>query len=86
MAPNYNCEQLFLKKYSCNSCSSITMPVAMECLEKRNKVEERIVRFTLPIGTTLNMDGTALYEAVAVIFLAQGRDVNLDFGNLVLVW
>lgn len=62
------------------------MPVAMECLEKRNKVEERIVRFTLPIGTTLNMDGTALYEAVAVIFLAQGRDVSLDFGTLVLVW
>lgn len=57
----------------------------MECLEKRNKIEERIVKFTVPIGTTLNMDGTALYEAVAVIFISQIREVPFNFGQLVLV-
>lgn len=56
----------------------------MDCLEERNKLDERIVRFTVPIGT-LSMDGTALYEAVAVIFLAQVREFPLGFGQLVVI-
>lgn len=65
--------------------SSATVPVSMECLEKRNKVERRIVKLMVPIGTTLNMDGTALYEAVAIVFISQFREVPFNFGQLVLV-
>ncbi len=51
--------------------SSATLPVTIDCLENKNKVDPRISKFVLPIGATINMDGTALYEAVAAIFIAQ---------------
>lgn len=57
----------------------------MECLEDKNKVDERVSRFVLPIGATINMDGTALYEAVAAIFIAQLRGINLSFSHIVAV-
>lgn len=53
------------------SSSSMTLPVTLETLEKRGKVSNQVASFTLPLGATINMDGTALYEAVGVIFLAQ---------------
>ncbi|XP_068965176.1 excitatory amino acid transporter 1-like isoform X2 [Bombus flavifrons] len=67
------------------SSSSATLPIAINCLEERNNVDPRITRFVLPIGATINMDGTALYEAVAAIFIAQVRQVSLSFGQLVAV-
>lgn len=67
------------------SSSSATLPIAINCLEERNNVDPRITRFVLPIGATINMDGTALYEAVAAIFIAQVRQVSLTFGQLVAV-
>ncbi|XP_046818999.1 excitatory amino acid transporter 1-like [Vespa crabro] len=67
------------------SSSSATLPVAINCLEERNGVDPRITRFVLPIGATINMDGTALYEAVAAIFIAQVREVSLTFGQLVAI-
>ena len=51
--------------------SSATLPVTIECVEKRNKVSTKTASFVLPLGATINMDGTALYEAVAAIFIAQ---------------
>lgn len=59
--------------------SSATLPVTLECAEKKNKVSRRSALFVLPIGATVNMDGTALYEAVAAIFIAQtiGHDLGL---------
>lgn len=57
----------------------------MECLEKNNKVDERVSRFVLPIGATINMDGTALYEAVAAIFIAQLRGIPLSLTNIIAV-
>ena len=62
------------------SSSSATLPIAINCL-----VDPRITRFVLPIGATINMDGTALYEAVAAIFIAQVRQVSLSFGQLVAI-
>ncbi|KAG7208301.1 hypothetical protein KM043_014541 [Ampulex compressa] len=67
------------------SSSSATLPVAISCLEEKNGVDPRITRFVLPIGATINMDGTALYEAVAAIFIAQVRKISLSFGQLVAV-
>ena len=43
----------------------------MEVMEKSNKIDSRITNFLLPVGATINMDGTALYEAVSAIFIAQ---------------
>lgn len=59
--------------------SSATLPVTMECAEKEAGVSERSANFVLPLGATINMDGTALYEAAAAIFIAQviGADLTM---------
>ncbi|XP_058442769.1 excitatory amino acid transporter 3-like [Malaya genurostris] len=67
------------------SSSSATMPVTLQCLEKKNHIDTRITRFVIPIGTTINMDGTALYEAVAAIFIAQLRGMELSLGKIIAV-
>lgn len=65
--------------------STATLPASITCLEEKNKVNRNIVRFVAPIGATINMDGTALYEAVAAIFIAQSREVNMDFARVLIV-
>lgn len=67
------------------SSSSATLPVTMQCLEENAKVDPRVSKFVLPIGATINMDGTALYEAVAAIFIAQLRGRALGFGNIIAI-
>ena len=57
--------------------SAATLPVTMECLEKNAKVPNEVVSFVVPLGATVNMDGTALYEAVAAIFIAQAYGITL---------
>jgi len=59
--------------------SSATLPITMECAVERANVSRKSVEFVLPLGATINMDGTALYEAVAAIFIAQvvGMDLSL---------
>lgn len=66
--------------------SSATLPSAITCLEEKNNVDSRVARFVMPIGATINMDGTALYEAVAAIFIAQMSNMHLSFGSIVAVW
>jgi Na+/H+-dicarboxylate symporter len=61
-----------------SSSSAATLPVTMECVNENLKVKEEISSFVLPIGATVNMDGTSLYQAVAVIFLAQFHMVDLS--------
>ncbi len=53
------------------SSSSMTLPVTMDTVEHRGRVSNKVTSFTLPLGATVNMDGTALYECIGVIFLAQ---------------
>lgn len=65
--------------------SSATLPITMECLEVNNKVDERVIKFVTPIGATINMDGTALYEAVAAIFIAQHLGISLSVGQVIVV-
>lgn len=65
--------------------SSAALPVTIQCLEQKNGIDPRVARFVLPIGATINMDGTALYEAIAAIFVAQLRGINLSLGNIIAV-
>lgn len=61
------------------SSSAATLPVTMESVEKNLGVEEEVASFVLPIGATINMDGTSLYQAVAAIFIAQAFGLELSF-------
>jgi len=65
--------------------SSATLPLTMECV-RENKVDERAVRFVLPLGSTVNMDGTALYEAAAVMFIAQAYGIDLGIGQQAIIF
>jgi len=62
------------------SSSAATLPVTMECVEKKLKVDKEVASFVLPIGATINMDGTSLYQAVAAVFIAQAFGMDLSFG------
>ena len=63
------------------SSSAATLPVTMECVEEKMGVPRSISSFVLPIGATINMDGTSLHQAVAVIFMAQLHYVDLTIGQ-----
>jgi Na+/H+-dicarboxylate symporter len=65
--------------------SAATLGVTLECVTKRNGVSERAAEFVVPLGTTVNMDGTALYEAVAVLFIAQTMGIELPVSRQLVV-
>lgn len=67
------------------SQSTATLPVTLRCCESRNKIDPRITRFMLPIATTMNKHGTALYEAAAAVFVAQFYNINLNMGQLLTI-
>ena len=62
------------------SSSAATLPVTMERVEEHLGVEEEVASFVLPIGATINMDGTSLYQAVAAVFIAQAFGMDLTIG------
>ena len=63
------------------SSSSATLPMTIECVEKNAGVSNKTSSFVLPLGATINMDGTALYECVAAIFIAQAYGIELSFAT-----
>ena len=65
-------------------CRAAALPITFRCMEK-NKVDPRISKFVLPIGATVNMDGTALFVTVASIFIAQMNNIELNAGDYVTV-
>jgi Na+/H+-dicarboxylate symporter len=64
-----------------SASSSATLPVTMECCEQRLGIKEEVSAFVLPIGATINMDGTALYQGVAAVFIAQLYSIPLSIGD-----
>ncbi len=67
------------------SLSSATLPVTIQNLEDNFGADPRVTRFMLPVGATINMDGTALYEAVAAVFIAQVEGINLTFDRYIVI-
>ena len=67
------------------SSSAATLPLTMERTQKHLGVSEEVSSFVLPVGVTINMDGTSCYQAVAAVFLAQVMGLDLTFGQLLLI-
>ncbi|MCD7898816.1 MAG: dicarboxylate/amino acid:cation symporter [Bacteroides sp.] len=67
------------------SSSAATLPVTLETVEKELKVSNEVSSFVLPVGTTINMDGTSCYQAIAVIFIAQVLGINLGWSEILSI-
>ncbi|MBZ0256787.1 dicarboxylate/amino acid:cation symporter, partial [bacterium] len=61
--------------------SAATLPLTMRCVEENNNVNPQVSGFVLPLGATINMDGTAFYEAAGVLFIASAYGLHLEFGQ-----
>ncbi len=68
-----------------SSSSAATLPVTMDCVNQNLGVSKEVTSFVLPIGATVNMDGTSLYQAIAVVFLAQIHMVDLSIGQQLMI-
>jgi len=68
-----------------SSSSAATLPVTLECVTDNMKVSRSVADFVLPIGATMNMNGTSLYQAVATVFLAQMHGIDLNAGQYALI-
>jgi len=67
------------------SSSAATLPVTMNCVEHRVGVDREVSSFVLPVGATINMDGTSLYQAVAAVFIAQALNFDLTFSDQLMI-
>ncbi len=79
-----NMSTVILTAFSTSS-SNATLPLTMETVETKSGVSNKIASFTLPLGATINMNGTALYECVAVMFIAQAYGIDLTIGQQLIV-
>ncbi len=68
-----------------SASSNGTLPLTLTCAEERAKISNRVGSFVLPLGATINMDGTALYEVVAVLFIAQMSGIELSLAQQIIV-
>lgn len=67
------------------SSSAATLPVTMECVIEHVGVDEEVASFVLPLGATVNMDGTSLYQSVAAVFIAQALGIELDLQTQLMI-
>jgi Na+/H+-dicarboxylate symporter len=65
--------------------SAATLPITMDCLQENTGVSNKVTSFVLPLGATMNMDGTALYEAVAAMFIAQAYGIDLSISQQIII-
>lgn len=65
--------------------STVTIPIAIRCLERNLNMDQQVTRVILPIVATLTMDGIALYEPVAAIFIAQVHNMDLDAAQIIII-
>ncbi len=65
--------------------SAATLPITMDCLQENTGISNKVTSFVLPLGATVNMDGTALYEAVAAMFVAQAYGIDLSIGQQLII-
>jgi Na+/H+-dicarboxylate symporter len=77
-------KEAFITAFSTSS-STATLPVSLRCVSENLKIDRHVAGFVLPVGATLNMDGTALYEAMAALFVANLCGVHLTFLHQVVV-
>ncbi|TXI85954.1 MAG: dicarboxylate/amino acid:cation symporter [Cupriavidus sp.] len=68
-----------------SSSSAATLPVTMDCLQNRAGVSRRVTSFVLPLGATINLDGSALYEIAVVMFMAQAYGLDLSFTTQIVI-
>lgn len=65
--------------------SLVTLPVTLRCLEDNLNLDQRVTRVVLPIASSVTMEGTALYEAIAAIFIAQMYNVHLNAAEIMII-
>ncbi len=65
--------------------SAATLPITMDCLQENTGISNKVTSFVLPLGATVNMDGTALYEAVTAMFVAQAYGIDLSIGQQLII-
>uniref|UniRef100_A0A3P8U3W1 Amino acid transporter n=1 Tax=Amphiprion percula TaxID=161767 RepID=A0A3P8U3W1_AMPPE len=64
---------------------SATLPVTLHCMEQNHNMDKQVTRFMLPVGATMNMDGAALYEAIAALFISQINDMDFNLGQIIVL-
>lgn len=67
------------------SSSAATLPLTLETVERELKVSEEVSSFVLPVGTTINMDGTSCYQSIAILFIAQVLGIELSISQLLII-
>ncbi|XP_041804943.1 excitatory amino acid transporter 1-like [Chelmon rostratus] len=67
------------------SSSSATLPVTLHCMESNHTMHKHVTHFVLPIGATMNMDGAALYECIAALFIAQVNNMDFNLGQIIIL-
>lgn len=67
-------------------CRAAALPVTFRCMDEKVRVDPLISRFILPVGCNINMDGTALFVAVASIFITQMNELQLSVGEIITLW
>ena len=76
--------EAFLFAFTSTS-SAATIPISLECAEKNLGVRKDVASFTLPLGATINMDGTAIYQGVAAVFIASCYGIDLTLGDMITI-
>ncbi len=82
VSPEWWKDEMIMLYLSLFLTSSATLPSMIKCVEENNGVDKRISRFILPIGATVNMDGAAIFQCIAAVFIAQLNNAELNAGQI----